>query len=335
MQPNDMSISENLKRLLSLLADGEFHSGTELAAVLGVSRTAVWKHLQALAEFGVEVIGISGKGYKLAYRLQLLDRKLIGSYLDEKAGALISRLDIYPIIASTNAYLMEIAHRSPESGRVCLAEYQTAGKGRRGRAWVSPFGHNIYLSILWHYPDGPAAIAGLSLAVGVAVVRALHKLGVREVGLKWPNDIYWQDRKLGGILIEVSGESSGPCSAVIGLGLNLYLPQQQAAAIEQAWVDLRQILGDGVIDQRNRLVASMLNEIVPVLANFDQNGLHHFIQEWRNFDCLLGRTVTIFIGQQRYDGIVKGVDDQGLLLLEDSAGRTRAYASGEVSFRSS
>lgn len=335
MQHNDMLISENLKRLLGLLADGEFHSGTELAAVLAVSRTAVWKHLQALAEFGVEVVGVSGKGYKLPHRLQLLDSKLIGAYLDEKAGALVSRLEIYPVISSTNAYLAEIAHRSPESGRVCLAEYQTAGKGRRGRTWVSPFGHNIYLSILWHYPDGPAAIAGLSLAVGVAVVKALHKLGVREVGLKWPNDIYWQDRKLGGILIEVSGESGGPCGAVIGLGLNVYLPQQQAEAIEQAWVDLRQILGDNAIDQRNRLVARVLNEMLPVIANFDQNGLRNFVQEWRNFDCMLGRAVTIFIGQQQYDGIVKGIDDQGLLLLEDSAGRMRAYASGEVSFRSS
>ncbi len=328
-----MLISENLKQLLSILADGQFHSGTELAGVLAVSRTAVWKHLQALAEFGVEVVGVSGKGYKLPHPLQLLNSHQIATYLDERAGALISRLEIHPVISSTNAYLAEMAQRSPESGKVCLAEYQTAGKGRRGRSWVSPFGHNIYLSVLWHYPDGLAAISGLSLAVGVAVVKALIKFGVSDVGLKWPNDIYWQGRKLGGILIEVSGESGGPCSAVIGLGLNVYLPQQLAQAIDQAWVDLRQLLGDNVIGQRNRLVAMLLNEMLPVVADFERNGLLGFVDEWRSFDCMRGRAVSIFIGQQRYDGIVKGIDDQGLLLLEDDAGQIRAYASGEVSFR--
>ena len=330
-----MLISENLKQLLSLLADGQFHSGTELASVLKVSRTAVWKHLQALGDFGVELIGVSGKGYKLRYPLQLLDSRKIDASLNERAGALISLLDIHAVIPSTNAYLSEIAHQAPASGRVCLAEYQTAGKGRRGRSWVSPFGHNIYLSILWHYPDGPAAIAGLSLAVGVAVIKALRKMGVNDIGLKWPNDIYWHGRKLGGILIEVSGESGGPCDAVIGLGLNIYLPQDQAEGIEQAWVDLQQILGDSVVNQRNRLVALLLNEMLPVIADFDQQALLSFVNEWRNYDCMQGRAATIFIGQQQYQGVVEGIDDQGLLLLKDADGQVRAYASGEVSFSAS
>jgi len=328
-----MLISENLKQLLTLIADGRFHSGTELADVLGVSRTAVWKHLRVLAELGIDVVGVSGKGYKLQHPLQLLDSRQIDAYLDEPAGALIDRIDIFPIIPSTNAYLSELAQQTHASGRVCLAEYQTSGKGRRGRTWVSPFGHNIYLSILWHYPDGPAAIACLSLAVGVAVVKALNKIGLSDVGLKWPNDIYWQGRKLAGILIEVSGESDGPCNAVIGLGLNIYLPEQQAETIEQAWVDLQHILGKNIVNQRNRLVALLLNEMMPVIAGFDQNALPDFIHQWRNFDCMQGRAATIFIGQQRYEGVVKGIDDQGLLLLEDEHGRVRAYASGEVSFK--
>ena len=330
-----MLISENTKQLLALLADGEFHSGTELARVLAVSRTAVWKHLQGLAELGVEVAAVSGKGYKLQRPLHLLDSRKIDAYLDERAGALISRIDIHPVIASTNAYLSELAIGAQASGRVCLAEYQTAGKGRRGRTWVSPFGHNIYLSILWHYAEGPAAIAGLSLAMGVAVIKALRELGVDEVGLKWPNDIYWRDRKLGGILIEVSGESDGPCHAIVGLGLNIYLPQQQAEPIEQAWVDLQQILGDGIIEQRNRLVALLLNEMLPIIANFNQQTLLPYLKEWRSFDCMQGRAVTIFIGQQCFEGLVRGIDDHGLLLLEDSDGRIRPFASGEVSFRAS
>ncbi|MGR8931630.1 MAG: bifunctional biotin--[acetyl-CoA-carboxylase] ligase/biotin operon repressor BirA [Gammaproteobacteria bacterium] len=330
-----MLISENIKRVLALLADGQFHSGTELARMMSVSRTSVWKHLQALADLGVEVVGVSGKGYKMQRPLHLLDVEQIDDYLDERAGALINRIDIHPLIHSTNAHLSETALHSQASGLVCLAEYQTAGKGRRGRRWISPFGHNIYMSILWHYADGPAAIAGLSLAVGVAVVKAIGKVGVKDIGLKWPNDIYWQGRKLGGILIEVSGESDGPCRAVIGLGVNIYLPARQAESIEQAWVDLRQILGDSVLSQRNRLVASLLNEMMPVIAGFDQQTLLDYVQQWRGFDCMQGRDAVIYIGQQRFEGVVKGIDDQGLLLLETDEGGVRAFASGEVSFRAS
>lgn len=330
-----MLISENLKRLLDLLADGYFHSGTELARVLAVSRTAVWKHLQVLAELGIEVVGVHGKGYKLQRPLQLLDVKQIQAYLDAGVAPLIERIEIHDVLPSTNAFLMEMTQHAEISGQVCLAEYQTAGKGRRGRAWVSPFGRNVYLSILWHYPNGPAAIAGLSLAMGVAAVRALCKLGIDEVGLKWPNDVYWRGRKLAGILIEVSGESGGPCHAVIGLGLNIYLPRQQAQAIEQVWVDLQQILGDGVIWHRNRLVALLLNEMLPIIAGFEPGILPAHVEEWREYDCMQGKDVTIFIGQQGFDGVVRGIDDQGLLLLEDAAGEIRAFASGEVSFRAS
>jgi BirA family biotin operon repressor/biotin-[acetyl-CoA-carboxylase] ligase len=329
-----MLMPDTLKQLLQLLADGRFHSGTELAKVLCVSRTAVWKHLQSLDEFGLELVAVSGKGYKLQQPLQLLDQQHINAQLTPAVQALLTQIEIHPIIDSTNANLMELAQHTAASGQLCLAEYQTAGKGRRGRSWVSPFGHNIYLSLLWRYQNGPGALAGLSLAIGVTVVRALQMAGVEEVGLKWPNDIYWRGRKLAGILIEVSGESSGPCHAVIGLGLNLYLPQQQAESIEQAWVDLKQIMGETVMQQRNHLVALLLNEMVPVVADFESQTLQSVVAEWRRFDCMLGKQVTLYIGEQSFTGTVRGVDDEGLLLLEESGGKTRAFASGEVSFKS-
>ena len=328
-----MLISENLHKLLSVLADSRFHSGTALAQLLGISRSAIWKQLQALTEFGLEVNAVSGKGYRLEQPLQLLDQQAIEAHLTPAARSVLQQIEIHDVIGSTNTYLLDIAQKNQVSGRVCLAEYQTAGKGRRGRTWVSPFGHNIYLSILWCYQDGPAAIAGLSLAVGVAVVRALQQMGVKDVGLKWPNDIYWQGRKLAGILIEVSGESSGPCHAVIGLGMNLYLPKQAAEVIEQAWVDLQQILGGQVMLYRNQWVAALLNQMLPVIADFENQSLPKYLQEWRSFDCMLGKQVTIFIGRQGFEGEVKGIDDQGLLLLRDEAGDVRAFASGEVSFR--
>ncbi len=328
-------MSNTLKQLLALLADGEFHSGTTLAHLLAVSRSAVWKQLQCLEAWGIEIVAVTGKGYKLQRPMQLLDQAQIESALLPAVAALVQRLEVHDELASTNSYLLDIAQQQPASAWVCLAEYQTAGKGRRGRTWVSPFGHNIYLSLLWRFQDGPAAIAGLSLAIGVAVIRALRQAGITEVGLKWPNDIYWRGRKLAGILIEVSGESSGPCHAVIGLGLNLYLPPVQAEAIEQAWVDLQQIVGEQIALQRNRWVALLLNEIVPVVADYQTRKLSDYVNEWRNYDCMSGQAVNIFMGEQVFAGIVRGVDNQGLLLLEDAAGNLRTFASGEVSFRAS
>lgn len=330
-----MSVSETLKQLLQLLADGKFHSGTELASALSVSRSAIWKHLHALAELGVELNAVSGKGYRLQQPMVLLDQHRIAGYLDGSALSLIKRLEIFDTIPSTNRYLQELAGQGGESGLVCFAESQSAGKGRRGRCWVSPFGRNIYLSILWRYNDGPGAIAGLSLALGVAVVRALRQLGVKDVGLKWPNDIYCQQRKLAGILVEVSGENNGPCHAVIGLGVNFYLSGPHAEAIDQPWIDLNTVLGDTAYSRRNELAALLLNHLIPVIAGFDLQGVRYYADEWRSYDCMLGKEVSIFFGRERHDGIVAGIDDNGLLMLRDENGGFRVFASGEVSFRAS
>ncbi|MDX8129211.1 bifunctional biotin--[acetyl-CoA-carboxylase] ligase/biotin operon repressor BirA [Methylomonas sp. OY6] len=326
-------ISPKLKQLLHVLADGQFHSGTELAGLLGVSRSAVWKHLSALSEFGIELLAVSGKGYRLQSPLQLLDEQQIYQHLEGHARSLLGELEIHDEIHSTNTYLLDRARLGAGIGSVCLAERQTAGKGRRGRYWVSPFGHNIYLSILWRFQGGPAAISGLSLAVGVAVIRALRGFGIVDVGLKWPNDIYWRQRKLAGILIEVSGESSGPCHAVIGLGLNVYLPAHEGQAIEQDWVDLHGILAESVHGQRNRLVGELLNQLLPVLAEYETRALAHYLDEWRGYDCMQGKQIDIFMHEQSFSGVVAGIDDQGLLLLELADGQIRAFASGEVSFR--
>lgn len=328
-----MLSSDNFKRLLSILADGQFHSGTELAGLLGLSRTSIWKHLQSFTTFGLEVNAVSGKGYKLQSALELLDAERIEPLLSSETHALIGSLEIHQQLDSTNTYLMNTARQLPAKASVCLAEHQTAGKGRRGRTWVSPLGHNIYLSLLWHYQDGPGAINGLSLAVGVAVVKALRGIGVADVALKWPNDIHWRGRKLAGILIEVSGESNGPSHAVIGLGLNVYLPQIQAEGIEQAWVDLQQILSGKLTPFRNRLVATLLNEMVPVVAAYQAKFLPQHVAQWRLYDGMMNREVSLYIGSQKIDGVVKGIDDQGLLLLMDRTGRLRSFASGEVSFR--
>jgi len=330
-----MLISDNQKKIILALADGQFHSGTDLAESIGISRSAICKQLKCLTELGLEFSAVSGKGYRLDNALQLLSKTTIESELSSKASSLMTALEIHHSINSTNSYLLEKSHQTKDTGLICLAEYQTAGKGRRGREWVSPFGSNIYLSILWQYQQGPASISGLSLAVGVAVIRALKDCGIEGVGLKWPNDIFWQDKKLAGILIEVSGETNGPCSAVIGLGLNFYMPNEKAKSINQDWVDLAQILGENPINLRNKLASKLLNYLMPTIANFEQDTLASYLEEWREYDCMKGKQVQIYMGQQTYSGMVKGIDDNGLLLLVDEHGKEKAFASGEVSFRSS
>jgi len=324
-------ISDKQKKIIALLADGEFHSGTELAHALGISRSAVWKQLGSLNELGLQHAAVSGKGYRLETSLELLSAPAIEAFLNESAKLLISSLEMHDQIDSTNRYLAERAQQNAATGSICFAEQQTAGKGRRGRQWVSPFGSNIYLSLLWRFQQGYAGTAGLSLAIGVAVIKALNQLGVDSVGLKWPNDIYHQGKKLGGILIEVSGEADGPCHAIIGIGLNLFLPESQAAGINQQWTDLSKITG-GIFIDRNRLAAYLLNHSLTVLAEFETAGIQAYLDEWRSYDCVKGQPAHLFIGAQTITGIIAGIDDNGLLLIEHADGKVQAFASGEISF---
>ncbi len=338
-EQNNRLVSPSQKKILVILADGQFHSGTELAEKIGVSRSAICKQLNNLTEeFGLEFNAISGKGYCLKQALQLLSETAINSFLTPNVHCFIKQLEIHDSINSTNSYLSEKSRlNNTETGNstgiVCLAEYQTAGRGRRGRDWVSPFGSNIYLSILWTFQNGSASINGLSLAVGVAVIRALNDFGIEDVGLKWPNDIYWQGKKLAGILIEVSGEVGGACNAVVGLGLNLYVPEEKAKSISQDWVDLSQIISNNPATIRNKLTATLLNYLMPTIANFEKDTLESYLKEWRYFDCMKGKEVNLFMGKQVYTGVVKGIDDNGLLLLSNDKGELKTFTSGEVSFR--
>ena len=326
-----MELPEIKKKLLLLLADGRFHSGSELAAVLGVSRSAIWKQLNTLPELGIDIAAVSGKGYRLEKAIDWLDATRIELFLTKASRALLSRLEIHQQLTSTNSHLMERARDDAASGTVCLAEYQTAGRGRRGREWVSPFGGNIYLSILWRFQQGPAVLSGLSLAAGVAAIRALQCFDISGLGLKWPNDIYWQGKKLGGILVEISGEANGPCSVVLGIGLNVSLSEKEAQHISQAWIDLQAIL-NGAAPSRNRLSAALLNELLPVIACYEKQGLQHYLQAWRSYDCMLNRPVTLHLGQNSITGVVHGINADGMLLLKGKDGRIQVFTSGEVSF---
>ena len=317
--------------LLRILADGQFHSGVALGAALGMGRSAVWKHLHALAEWDIDLHAVPGKGYRLARPVELLDHDLILNALPPTAAAALSGLEIHQDIDSTNRHLMNKARLGAPSGQACLAERQQAGRGRRGRTWVSPFGANIYLSLLWRFTLNAESLTGLGLAIGVAVNRALHETGLTDAGLKWPNDILWQNRKLAGILLEMTGEMSGPCAVVIGVGLNVRMPTSAVQTIDQPWVDLETALNRPV--SRNQLATSLIQHIVYAIQEFELYGFNGFTQEWAQHDLANGKAVALHLpNQATVNGIGRGVDASGALLLEDHNG-VRQYPYGEVSLR--
>lgn len=332
-------------QVLQLLADGEPHSGDALARRLGISRTAVWNAInQARDELGVEIDAVRGHGYRLRQPLELLDAVRISAALDGAAQQRLGRLDVLDQVGSTNSVLLERA-RAPAPalgagddahgfgvGEVCMAERQTAGRGRQGRTWVSPYGRNLYLSVLWRFAQGPAALGGLSLACGVAVATALRQLGADAVGLKWPNDVHWRRRKLAGLLLEVGGEAQGPSYAIVGVGVNLALARTPAAAIEQPWTDLAEMLGEAALPSRNLAAARLISALLAALDRFRADGLEPFVDAWRALDLYHGEPVEVVAGTQRISGVYLGIDDAGALQLQGPDG-CRRFAAGEVSLR--
>lgn len=320
------------KQLLALLSDGNFCSGRKLSEKLGISRTAVWNYCRELESLGLQIHAVTGKGYRLSSSLELLDQEQIISGLESKTRPSLAGLELHDTLESTNRHLTRLSELGGASGTVCIAESQTGGRGRLGRKWVSPYGRNIYLSLLWRFQSGAAALSGLSLAVGIAVVRALEKEKISGVGLKWPNDIYAENKKLGGILIEITGDTLGPCAVVIGLGLNVDFPNASAKEIDQPWIDINRISKD-ISVSRNRLVSGLVNELLSLVSDFDQTGFAPLADQWRLYDCFADRQVRLTFGKQTLDGVARGIDNSGLLLFEDSSGQVKAYASGEVSLK--
>ncbi|MFZ3409728.1 bifunctional biotin--[acetyl-CoA-carboxylase] ligase/biotin operon repressor BirA [Vibrio chagasii] len=309
--------------LLKCLADGEFHSGEDLGEVIGVSRAAISKHIKGIQEWGLDIYRVQGKGYKLADRLDMLDHERLS------AANSNASLELIPIIGSTNQHLLDRTNEL-ESGSVCVAEYQASGRGRRGREWVSPFGANLYLSMYWRLDAGMAAAMGLSLVVGVAVVEALEGMGVEGVKLKWPNDLYHNDKKLAGILVELSGQSGGAAHIVIGLGLNLSM-DPSTSGIGQPWTSLKEVC-DGQVPDRNQLAQTLINAWDKALVDYEMKGMSNFVERWNRLDNFLGRNVKLIIGPREIEGIVQGIDEQGAVLLKTENG-IESYIGGEISLR--
>jgi len=325
-------VSDTQSKILDILKDGEFHSGETLGEKVGCSRTAVWKHLQTLEAMGLLIETTKGTGYRIVGGVDLLDGQAITGALAVAAKPHLSKINIFQTIDSTNTYARELAEKNSVSGLVILAEQQTGGRGRRGKSWVSPFAANIYLSIVWDFEQGAEALEGLSLAVGVAVRRALIAHGVQGVKLKWPNDIYVEQKKLGGILLEMIGDPAGHCSVVIGVGLNVSMPVSQASAIDQDWTDVASELQDK-LPARNKLAAELISEILPLLGTFQEQGFAAYRDEWQAADAFYGQPAVISTPKQSTAGIVKGVGINGALRLELDSGNIESFIGGELSLR--
>ncbi len=316
------------RALLLRLCEGPA-SGAELARELGVTRSAVWKRVQALRSAGVDVLAAPGRGYALARPVQLLDAPMLVADLSAPARAELATLEVLFETDSTNA----AALREPAASSGCqvwLAERQSAGRGRRGRTWTSPLAAHVYLSIARRFEGGVAALQGLSLAVGVAAADALHALGYARVGLKWPNDLLVDGRKLGGILVEVDGEASGPLRVVVGLGVNVAMPPVAAADIDQAWCDL-----DSLSDaraSRPQVCVALLDALLPALARFEREGLAPFLSGWARLDLLAGRPVRLLEGGRVHEGLALGIRSDGALRLQQADGE-RGFHAGEASLR--
>lgn len=320
------------RRLLDILNDGCVHSAQSVSEQLGVSGDAVRKIASRMNERGVDIERMSGDGYRLAQPLEFLDpSRIIGHLAADDVRDLVHDIEVHQFIDSTNTYLMERAECGLAGGSVCLAEWQSAGRGRRGRAWVSPYAASLYLSLLWRFSAPGSTLSGLSLAAGIAVARVLHSLGATEVGLKWPNDLLWHGRKLGGLLLEFGGRSSGPCHVVAGVGLNVSLSEQVADAIDQPWTDLQTILGPKRIS-RNRLAARIISELTLTFARFNRGDFGSLAQAWAPFDLLLGQRVRLSLPNTEIMGIARGIAETGALLLETDTGVQR-FMTGEISLR--
>jgi BirA family biotin operon repressor/biotin-[acetyl-CoA-carboxylase] ligase len=319
----------SVKALLAQLSDSQFYDVDQLRTALAISASELDILLLEVKQLGIELESDNDQRWRLVYGINLLNENAIRAALAAPTAELITSMAVLDITDSTNLQAM-VAAKQGNTGFVCTAEQQTAGRGRRGRNWASPYASNIYLSVVWEFASGVSALEGLSLAVGVAVADALAVAGIEGVTLKWPNDILHDNKKLGGILVEVSGNMTSSCHVVVGIGINVNMPAAAASAIDQPWVDAQSILGESV--ERNMLLGQFLNELMPLLANYDKNGFATYRDRWQALDAFAGQPVNILYGQERIGGIARGVDKIGALLLETETG-TRPFNGGEVSLR--
>ena len=316
-----------MNKLLELLADGRFHSGEELGAALGVSRSAVWKCLKQLeTQFSIRLFKVPGKGYRLAEPISLLSYERLRCITEGLDWGLCMR----ETVDSTNAEALRLLQSGMSPPFIVLAEHQTNGRGRRGRVWVSPPAQNIYYTLAIKITNGSQGLTGLSLVVGLAVLGALRKVGVKNAGLKWPNDIYADGVKLAGILLELTGDPADICHVIIGVGINVNM-SHCIEAVDQPWTSVKAQTGGGV--DRTGLANALTESLHHYLSAHAQLGFAGLKVEWQENHIWQGRRCVLSIGAGQVKGVVNGIDDQGALRLLMDDHTEQLFSGGELSLR--
>lgn len=324
---------KRIQKIVRILSDGEFHSGEFLANSLGVSRTAIWKLINKLQEWQIDVTAIRGKGYQIPDGLTLLDKNFISREIKEKA-VLFSKINVLPTVDSTSSFLTRAWQAEPGNGRICIAEHQTQGRGRKGRKWFSPFGSNLYFSLGLNLPIGLSALGGLSLAVGIGLTKLLNRHTNQKVSLKWPNDLLVNQRKLAGILVEASGDSNDSSFLNIGIGINWNMLDKDEQ-IGQPWANLQSILNCEENDKRldrNEILSLILLELDQLLVEYIENGFESFRKEWSEHSAYYGKAITLQSRSGKVSGTESGIDKTGAIRIKTREGEKTFY-SGEVSLR--
>ncbi|MGV8940626.1 MAG: bifunctional biotin--[acetyl-CoA-carboxylase] ligase/biotin operon repressor BirA [Lysobacter sp.] len=328
------------RALLARLIEGPV-SGDALARASGQTRAAVWKRIQALRGAGVPIEAQPGRGYRLMLPFDLLGNDTLIAALPAPVRARMAALEVDWVVDSTNNELLRRTAPADGAADVLLAERQTGGRGRRGREWSSPLAAHLYLSLSRSFSGGLARLSGLSLVAGIATVEALHELGFTMVRLKWPNDLVvvgpaGELQKLGGLLVEGGGEHAGPARAVIGLGLNVRMPDRfagkdVASVIDQPWCDLSQL--SPATPSRNTLAATILKHWVPALDGFDQTGLSPLLARYAALDAIAGQPIRVQAETSAMTGVALGLAEDGSLRVRLDGGGERCFHSGEISVR--
>ena len=323
---NDPTASDPAALVVRTLADGRPRDRVGLARECGIGASDLEEALGRLSRLGV-ALNLDPGAVALPRPVDLLDagriRRAVSRLRPEAVHVRFA-------VDSTNSVLADRLRAGAAAPELCAAEIQTAGRGRHGRRWVSGLGQSLVLSVSWRFAARADGLSGLTLAIGVALANALAAGGFDQVMLKWPNDLVIHYRKLAGILVEANHARSGSVACVIGVGINLELAPSDSGRIDQPWTDFAREFGR--IPVRNALAARAANAILDACGQYRDHGLAPFADRWRECDALRDRSVRVLSGGVPIEGLARGIDSDGALLVEHAAGVARC-ASGEVTVR--
>ncbi len=321
------------RELVAHLADGRVHSGERLAGALGVSRTAVWKGIARLRAQGIEILAEPRRGYRLPAAVELLEESRLTRMISPERRARLRGIEMLFDVDSTNDHLLERGAPAPDQALLCCCELQRAGRGRRGRRWLAPFGQGIAMSIGWQFRAMPRDLPALGLAIGTAIARALDRVGASGIRLKWPNDVCFENRKLGGVLIDLRAEAEGPVHVVVGIGLNLALSASARSQIEATGVRVAAVADAcPATPARNEVAGCVVDEVLAVMVDYERSGFSSYRSEWSSLDGHANRRARLSLGDDAVHGIARGIDAEGALQLEVD-GVMRKFLSGDLSLR--